>query len=322
NPPLILASRALQGRLSLNLHRSAPRSNHIFRGRLHIMAIHYWLMKAEPESRIVKGKDVKDRLRDDYVNLQFSVGDFESVKTTPWEGVRNAEARNLMKEMKIGDKVNVLSSLLTGISIQRLRAQVLFYHSNCKNPGKSLSTVSKEAYPDCEQPSDHPYFDPKTDQEKPKWYMVDVAFVARAKHFVPLSLLRNIAAAWEPPSEIAYIGEEGLKAIKGMALVSRGRLSVQKVEEKTWGVIEKLAERGGWEDTNKPKGKIDRKVVGEKKVRENADKADPELNQGGGNVEEGEVKSTSGVAGRKRKARVLEPDALATGLRRSTRSRK
>ncbi|KAJ8087207.1 hypothetical protein PM082_006037 [Marasmius tenuissimus] len=66
-----------------------------------------WLLKAEPDSRIVKGKDVK-----------FSVDDFESVKTSPWEGVRNYEARNLMKEMKTGDKA-------------------LFYHSNCKNPGSS-----------------------------------------------------------------------------------------------------------------------------------------------------------------------------------------
>lgn len=62
-------------------------------------------MKAEPDSRIVKGKDVK-----------FSVDDFEAARTTPWEGVRNFEARNLMKEMSIGDKI-------------------LFYHSNCKSPG-------------------------------------------------------------------------------------------------------------------------------------------------------------------------------------------
>lgn len=76
-------------------------------------------MKAEPNSRIVKEKDVK-----------FSVDDFDSVKTTPWEGVRNAEARNLMKEMKVGDKV-------------------LFYHSNCKTPGiAGFAEVSKEAYPD------------------------------------------------------------------------------------------------------------------------------------------------------------------------------
>lgn len=53
-------------------------------------------MKAEPDSRIVKGKDVK-----------FSVDDFEAVGTTAWEGVRNFEARNLMKEMSIGDKVGL-----------------------------------------------------------------------------------------------------------------------------------------------------------------------------------------------------------------------
>ncbi|KAK7696145.1 hypothetical protein QCA50_000796 [Cerrena zonata] len=69
------------------------------------MAPKHWLMKAEPDSRIVKGKDVK-----------FSVDDFEAAGTTPWEGVRNAEARNIMKSMHVGDKV-------------------LFYHSNCKNPG-------------------------------------------------------------------------------------------------------------------------------------------------------------------------------------------
>ncbi|KAI0658573.1 PUA-like domain-containing protein, partial [Cubamyces menziesii] len=172
-----------------------------------------WLMKAEPDSRIVKGKDVR-----------FSVDDFESVKTTPWEGVRNAEARNLMKEMKVGDKV-------------------LFYHSNCKNPG-----ISKEAYPDYTAwDASHPYYDPKTDKENPKWYMVDATFVRRATHFVPLSLLRTIAAAVEAPESVAYIGEDGVKAIKGMALVSRGRLSVQRVEEDAWQVIEKLAEHGGWE---------------------------------------------------------------------------
>ncbi|KAF5361428.1 hypothetical protein D9758_006123 [Tetrapyrgos nigripes] len=58
------------------------------------MANKFWLLKAEPDSRIVKGKDVK-----------FSVDDFEQVQTSPWEGVRNYEARNLMKEMKTGEKV-------------------------------------------------------------------------------------------------------------------------------------------------------------------------------------------------------------------------
>ncbi|KAG5648708.1 hypothetical protein DXG03_000055 [Asterophora parasitica] len=56
----------------------------------------YWLLKAEPDTRVVKGKDVK-----------FSVDDFESVKASPWEGVRNYEARNLMKEMQVGEKVGI-----------------------------------------------------------------------------------------------------------------------------------------------------------------------------------------------------------------------
>lgn len=62
--------------------------------------------------------------RTDHSFPQFSVDDFEAVKTTAWEGVRNAEARNLMKEMAVGDKV-------------------LFYHSNCKTPGiAGLAEVS------------------------------------------------------------------------------------------------------------------------------------------------------------------------------------
>lgn len=83
-------------------------------------AMRYWLMKAEPDSRIVKGKDVKVQtgaahsqvsnshfsvITHGHMALQFSVDDFQSTKTTPWEGVRNAEARNLMKEMRVGDKV-------------------------------------------------------------------------------------------------------------------------------------------------------------------------------------------------------------------------
>ena len=74
----------------------------------------YWLMKVEPNSRIVKGKDVKVSATWTRglplnpacaVRIKFSVDDFETVGTTPWEGVRNPEARNLMKEMRVDDKV-------------------------------------------------------------------------------------------------------------------------------------------------------------------------------------------------------------------------
>ncbi|KAI6130280.1 DUF55-domain-containing protein [Pisolithus croceorrhizus] len=176
-----------------------------------------WLMKAEPDSRIVKGKDVK-----------FSIDDFEAVGTTAWEGVRNFEARNLMKEMSIGDKV-------------------LFYHSNCKNPALMSSGVAQ-----------------KTDKEAPKWFMVDVKFVSRAAHFVSLSLLRGIAgvSSLDIPEEIAYVGSDGLAAIKEMALLNRGRLSVQRVSEACWIVIEEMARKGGWEDGSFPRKVRQRKRTG------------------------------------------------------------
>jgi len=76
------------------------------------MPAKYWLMKAEPSSRIVKGKDVKVSPKLGIYQLpfilsasKFSVDDFEAAGTTPWEGVRNPEARNIMKEMQVGDKV-------------------------------------------------------------------------------------------------------------------------------------------------------------------------------------------------------------------------
>ncbi|KAJ7683016.1 PUA-like domain-containing protein [Mycena rosella] len=182
----------------------------------------YWLLKAEPDSRMVKGKDVK-----------FSVDDFEAAKTSPWEGVRNYEARNLMKEMKRGEKA-------------------LFYHSNCKAPGiAAFAEVAKEAYPDhTAWDSAHPYYDPKTKQADPKWFMVDLAFGARAKHFVPLALLRFIAdaPAAAPPAGLEYLGADGVAAIKaGMDLVTRGRLSVQRVSAAAWGAVQLLADTGGWD---------------------------------------------------------------------------
>ncbi len=121
---------------------------------------------------------------------------------------------------------------------------------------------------------DHPYFDPvsdivlrkssldsmqryqKSDKESPKWFMVDVTFKSRAKHFVPLSLMKRIAAfsTSQPSEDVAYIGEEGVEAIKNMALIKRGRLSVQPVVEEAWRTIHLLANNGGWAEDNKKKG--------------------------------------------------------------------
>ncbi|KAJ1846703.1 Thymocyte nuclear protein 1, partial [Coemansia sp. RSA 2703] len=74
---------------------------------------------------------------------------------SPWDGVRNFEARNIMRDqMKLGDKV-------------------LFYHSNCKEPGiAGTATVVREGYPDHTAfDSMHPYYDPKSSKDSPKWYM-------------------------------------------------------------------------------------------------------------------------------------------------------
>ncbi|KAJ3013931.1 hypothetical protein NUW54_g1444 [Trametes sanguinea] len=186
----------------------------------------------------------------------------------------------------------------------------------------------------------HPYYDPKTDKENPKWYMVDVTFTRRAPHFVPLSLLRSIAAASEPPEEVSYIGTEGVNAIKGMALVTRGRLSVQRVDPETWEVIEHLAERGGWDEEAaagskrkaiaKPqaKGKASGRQKGRMKEgdedgvghgsQEQAGSRSPETSKKAG--AKPVMTSETSSQGRKRKADVdTEADAKP---RRSTRVRK
>ena len=107
----------------------------------------YWLMKSEPESRIENGHEMK-----------FGFDDLKANKdqTTWWDGVRNYEARNHMKSMKIGDKA-------------------FFYHSNCKNPGIiGIVRICKEAYVDhtAFDPKDA-HYDPKSDKNNPKWFMVN-----------------------------------------------------------------------------------------------------------------------------------------------------
>ncbi|OCH94519.1 DUF55-domain-containing protein [Obba rivulosa] len=257
------------------------------------MAPKHWLMKAEPNSRIEKGKDVK-----------FSVDDFEAVKTTPWEGVRNAEARNLMKEMRVGDRV-------------------LFYHSNCKSPGiAAFAEVAKEAYPDYTAwDSAHPYYDPKTDKENPKWFMVDVTFKDRAANFVPLALLRQIAASTKSPSEVAYIGADGVRAIKEMALVTRGRLSVQRVEPDAWYAIKSMAEKGGWEDNaasaSKPTPKL--KQTKSKKGGKNRGNEGDAVDEGNGPIPKEHDDRLPPLPARKRRA---QSDEEEMAPRRSTRIRK
>ncbi len=137
----------------------------------------HWLMKSEPDV--------------------FGIADLERERRTHWDGVRNYQARNFMRDdMKVGD-------------------MVLFYHSNASPPGVAgVARVAKEAYPDHSawDPSDK-HFDPKTDPESPRWMMVDIEHVETLPSLVPLEALRNNAL------------------LETMPLLQRGqRLSVQPVE--------------------------------------------------------------------------------------------
>ena len=153
------------------------------------MAKRYWLMKSE--------EDV------------YSIRDLEKDGTTWWEGVRNYEARNLMRDkMKVGD-------------------DVLFYHSNAKPPGVAgLARITKEAYPDhFAFDKKNPYYDPKSDPENPRWLMVDVEFI---EAFPEIVALNDIKARPE---------------LAEMVLVKRARLSVQPVTREEFQVIRKMGRR-------------------------------------------------------------------------------
>jgi len=150
------------------------------------MAKQYWLMKSE--------EDV------------YSISDMERDGTTCWEGVRNYEARNVMRDgMKVGD-------------------EAIFYHSNAKPPGAAgIVRISKKAYPDhyaFDKKSN--YFDPKSDPENPRWLMVDVDFVERFDEVVSLHEIKATSA----------LGE--------MALVKKPRLSVQPVTREEFRLIRKM----------------------------------------------------------------------------------
>ncbi|RRN54585.1 EVE domain-containing protein [Pseudoxanthomonas sp. SGNA-20] len=146
----------------------------------------YWLMKSEPDA--------------------FSIDDLERVGTEPWNGVRNYQARNFMRDgMKVGDGV-------------------LFYHSNTKVPGiVGIARVASEAYPDETQfdpKSD--YYDPKATREQPRWYLVDVAFERKLARTIPLDEIKQHAD---------QLGE-------GFPLVARGnRLSVFPVTAAQWKLL-------------------------------------------------------------------------------------
>ena len=143
----------------------------------------YWLMKSEPDA--------------------FSIDDLQRVGTEPWNGVRNYQARNFMRDgMKVGDGI-------------------LFYHSNTKVPGiVGVATVASEAYPDDTQfDPESDYHDPKSTREEPRWSLVDVKFDRKLKRTIALDEIKQHGDA---------LGE-------GFALIQRGtRLSVLPVTAAQW----------------------------------------------------------------------------------------
>ncbi|KAI9227739.1 MAG: PUA-like domain-containing protein [Piptocephalis tieghemiana] len=186
----------------------------------------YWLIKAEPESRIEKGKDVK-----------FSIDDLKDMpnSTSCWDGVRNYEARNIMRDqMKLGDLLlyyhsNCKVPGIVGIAKvvkegypdckarnimrdqMKLGDLLLYYHSNCKVPG--IVGIAKVVKEDTAWDPTHPYYDPSSKKEAPRWFMVDVCFVSKFPH--PISL-RSLKDSQYPQ-------------LKHLFLLKRPRLSVQPV---------------------------------------------------------------------------------------------
>ena len=149
--------------------------------------MNYWLMKSEPDT--------------------FSIDDLKRKKREAWDGVRNYQARNFMRDgMRVGDGV-------------------FFYHSNCAEPGiAGLAEVASDAYPDPSQfDPKSKYFDPGSSRDNPRWMLVDVKFVRKLKRTVTLDELKNHPKLVE------------------MALLRKGnRLSVMPVEAKDWKYILEL----------------------------------------------------------------------------------
>ena len=134
----------------------------------------------------------------------YSIDDLERDGREMWDGVRNYQARNMMRDkMSVGD-------------------EVFFYHSNCKEPAiVGVAKVASAAYPDPTQfEPESKYYDPKSTKDDPRWFLVDVEFVRKLNRPVTLAELK---------------GHPGLD---GMILTRRGnRLSVMPVDDAHWDLI-------------------------------------------------------------------------------------
>jgi len=153
--------------------------------------MNYWLVKSEPDA--------------------FSIDDLKNSKkkTTSWDGIRNYQARNFMRDdMRTGD-------------------QVLFYHSSCKEIGiVGLAEVVKESYPDhTSWDPESKYFDPKSSEDKPRWFMVDIKWQKTFKERLSLEEVK------------------GTPSLAEIRLIQKGgRLSVMPIEKKHFETILKICQ--------------------------------------------------------------------------------
>ncbi len=151
--------------------------------------MNYWLIKSEPDC--------------------YSIDDFAKDKKTAWSGIRNYQARNFMKAMKVGDLI-------------------IFYHSSANPPAAAgVAKVTKEAYADItalDSKDDH--YDPKATKANPIWFMVGVSFVEKFKQAVSL-----------PQIKIDPV-------LDGIMVAAQGsRLSVQPVSKIHFEYVRKLGSK-------------------------------------------------------------------------------
>ena len=144
----------------------------------------YWLMKSEPDA--------------------YSIDDLERDGREMWDGIRNYQARNMMRDdMRVGD-------------------EAIFYHSACKVPAAvGIMKIASEPYPDPTQfDPESKYYDPKSSEDDPRWCLVDVEFVRKFSRPLALKELRDVPD------------------LDGMLLLRRGnRLSITPVEKQHWDVL-------------------------------------------------------------------------------------
>jgi predicted RNA-binding protein with PUA-like domain len=154
--------------------------------------MNHWLLKTEPST--------------------FGIEDLEQApaRTTSWEGVRNYQARNMIRDdMRKGDLA-------------------FFYHSSCPEPGiLAVVEITRAGYPDASAWNRRsPYYDAKSPENKPLWYTVDVRLKQRFKQLIPLTMLREHAST----------------QLDGLWLLRKGnRLSVMPLDANHWHFILSLA---------------------------------------------------------------------------------